>query len=43
MGCNEMHAIGASIASASTIRDVMPGFGRVIAARVSLQSAGLLK
>jgi hypothetical protein len=27
-----IQAIGASIASASTMRDVMPGFGQVIAA-----------
>jgi hypothetical protein len=29
---NDMSEIGASIASASTMRDVMPGFGQVIAA-----------
>jgi hypothetical protein len=27
-----MHAIGASIASASTMRDVMPGFAQMMAA-----------
>jgi hypothetical protein len=32
MSYANMSEIGASIASVSTIRDVMPGFGRVIAA-----------